>query len=258
MTDPMTVIAALSLPDSCRVNQRVPKKLLVENGAPTAADKRLINDGIEETHWLAVLKPATAGVPDYRDEVREYLEIAVLSLTLRPAAVTGAKTRRLAELVHRAIPYPVFLIMAHASTLNLSLAHKRWAQNEAGKMVLEGDVQDVTLGGEETTPALEIEFLEALALSRQPRATLYTLYQGWIDTVQALRAARRTGAFALAPTPEQATARQLALQDCQRLEAEIARLHVSAAKEKQLARQVALNLELKRAQAQLDAARGKL
>ncbi len=33
---------------SARVDQRVPKKLLVENGAPTAADKRSIKDGIEE------------------------------------------------------------------------------------------------------------------------------------------------------------------------------------------------------------------
>ena len=32
------LIAALELPSSCRVDQRIPKKLLVENGAPTAAD----------------------------------------------------------------------------------------------------------------------------------------------------------------------------------------------------------------------------
>ena len=48
-----TVIAALGLPAEARVDQRVPKKLLVENGAPTAADKRQINDGIEELLWLA-------------------------------------------------------------------------------------------------------------------------------------------------------------------------------------------------------------
>ena len=43
-----TLIEALELPASSRVNQRVPKKLLLENGAPTTDDKRLINDGIEE------------------------------------------------------------------------------------------------------------------------------------------------------------------------------------------------------------------
>src|SRR5580704_5496838 len=94
------LIEALDLPESCRVNQRVPKKLLLENGAPTSADKRIINDSIDELLWLAALKPTTIGVPEYRDEVREYVEIAVLRLTLR----NPAKATRLVELVHRAVP----------------------------------------------------------------------------------------------------------------------------------------------------------
>jgi uncharacterized protein DUF4391 len=113
------VIAALDLPPSTRVDQRVPKKLLVENGAPTAADKRHINDGIEDLHWMATLKPTTIGVPEYRDTVREYLEIAVLSLVFRPIAKGG----RLTELVHRAVPYPVVLIAEHQLKLSVSLAH---------------------------------------------------------------------------------------------------------------------------------------
>ncbi len=34
------VINALALPTDARVDQRVPKKLLLEQGAPTAADRR--------------------------------------------------------------------------------------------------------------------------------------------------------------------------------------------------------------------------
>ena len=97
------VITALDLPADARVERRVPKTLLVEHGAPTAADKRRINDGIERIQWVAALKPATVGVAAYRDEAREYLEIAVLRLILR----AGAKADRLAELLHRAVPYPV-------------------------------------------------------------------------------------------------------------------------------------------------------
>src|SRR5690554_6729337 len=138
-----TLIQALHLPESCRVDQRVPKKLLLEHGAPTAADKRLITDAIEEIQWLAALKPNTIGVPSYRDAQREYLEIAVLAVTLR-GTVKSARLARLAELVHRAVPYPVLLLM-EAQALTLSLAHKRWAQNEAGKVVLDGDAVLVSL-----------------------------------------------------------------------------------------------------------------
>ena len=40
------LLDALALPASCRVDQRVPKKMLVDNGAPTATDKRLLTDAI--------------------------------------------------------------------------------------------------------------------------------------------------------------------------------------------------------------------
>jgi hypothetical protein len=65
------VIAALALPSEARVDRRVPKKLLVEQGAPTSADKRQIQEGIEELNWVAALKPSNIGVPAYRDDVRE-------------------------------------------------------------------------------------------------------------------------------------------------------------------------------------------
>ncbi len=89
------VIAALAVPPDALIEQRVPKKLLLEQGAPTSGDKRQIQDGVEELMWVAALKPTNIGVPEYRDAVREYLEVAILSLTLRQKA----KAPRLVELV---------------------------------------------------------------------------------------------------------------------------------------------------------------
>jgi hypothetical protein len=247
------LIAALDLPPGARVDRRVPKTLLVEHGAPTAADKRRINEGIEEVQWVATLKPTTIGVPAFRDEVREYLEIAVLSVALR----AEAKTERLAELIHRAVPYPVFLLVVEGRRLTLSLAHKRWSHGEAGATVLDGEPLAATLTDSEPG-GLRSSFHEALSLARQPRADLYVLYQGWIETLLALLAARVTGLFAAAISPDQAATRRDALRECARLDTEIARLRSVAAKEKQVPRQVALNLELKRAEAARAAALARL
>ncbi len=266
-----TLIHALRLPESCRVDQRVPKKLLLENGAPTAADKRLITEAIEEIQWIAALKPNTIGVPDYRDTLREYLEIAVLAVTVR-GVVKPASHSRLAELVHRTVPYPVLLLLIEGQSLTLSLAHKRWAQNEADKVVLDGSLISVTVSASlsevnaadasHPDPAeaaqTESAFIQSLSVTRQPQATLHALYQGWVDCVQALLAARLTGSYQTPTTPEQAAARRQALADCERLEAEVSRLRAQAAKEKQMARQVELNLTLKRVQAELAAARRQL
>lgn len=243
------LIAALDLPPGARVDRRVPKKLLVEHGAPTAADRRRINEGIEEVQWVATLKPTTIGVPALRDAVREYLEIAVLSVAVQ----AEAKTERLSELLHRAVPYPVFLLVADGKRITLSLAHKRWSQGEAGAAVLDGEAAAATLTDSEPK-GLQSSFYEALSLSRQPRADLYLLYQGWTDTLLALLAARVTGHFLLPASPDQAATRREALRACARLDTEIARLRAAAAKEKQVPKQVALNLALKRAEAERAAA----
>ncbi len=247
------LISALDLPTSSRVDQRVPKKLVLENGATTAADKRIINDGIEELLWLAALKPTTVGVPEYRDDVREYLEIAVLRLTLR----TAAKATRIVELVHRAVPYPLLLLLEQSDRPGLSAAHKRWSQGEAGKTVLESDVVTAEWDAERDRERWPV-FCNALALGQQPRTTLYVLYQGWIDTLLALHTARTTGVFAVAGNAKHADARRHALQECARLDMEIEHLRAAAKKEKQIARQVELNLELKRVEAAWAAARTNL
>jgi hypothetical protein len=239
----MDVIAALSLPPDSKVDQRVPKKLLVENGAPTAADKRQINEGIEELMWLAVLKPTTIGVAEYRDAVREYLEIAVLSLSLRPAAKGG----RLMELVHRAIPYPVLLLSQQPEVITLSLAHKRWSQGEAGKVVLDDAVISCQLVQHSTASA----FLQSLSLAAQPRAHLMALYQGWIDCLRAFQAARVIGRFVMPADSQAASARREALLEHERLTRQIALLRAQAERESQVNRRVDLNLEIKRLHAEL-------
>jgi len=261
-------IAALCIPDSARVDQRIPKKLLLENGAPTTTDKSLLKDAIEEIQWLGALKPNTIGVPEYRDATREYLEIALLSVTLR-GNIKPARKSRLSELVHRAVPYPVLLLMIDGQVLTISVAHKRWAQNEVDKVVLDGSVVNVSLAEDEakdsyaSDPMLTAEvngtFVQSMGVTHLPQTSLYALYQGWIDRLQALQAARLTGSSYQAPlTREQAQVRQQALIDCEQLEAEINRLRLKAAKEKQLARQVELNLALKRVRAELAVARQNL
>jgi hypothetical protein len=253
-----TLLQALVLPEDSRVGQRVPKKLLLEQGAPTAADKRLINEGIEEIQWLAALKPNSIGVAPYQDDQREYLEIAVLSLTLRGLADKPAKALRLAERLHRAVPYPVFLLTQNGPELQLTLVHKRSAQNEAGKVVLDGRLTVADLPPHGLAAGSLADFYSSLSLEQQPQNHLKAIYQGWLDRIDALNAAGLTGSFTAPVSPEQAVARRQALQDCEHLEAEINRLHSQAEKEKQLARQVELNLELKRVQAQLSSARGSL
>ena len=255
------LISALCLPAEATVGQRVPKKMLAENltsrGMATSADRKLLQEQIDEVTWVAALKPSNAGIPVYQDEVRSYLELAVLSVRLRegsqiapiPAKVSPS-VARLAELVHRAIPYPVLLVLDDNARLYLSLVHIRWAQKEADKAVLDGDlIQGVFVhNGSPAASVMDADtvnaFINAMDLSKQPRTDLLTLYQGWMDTLSAWQAATVTGRFECV-SPQQATARRAALRRCHELDAQISSLRAAASKEKQMARQVAANLEIK-------------
>jgi hypothetical protein len=162
------IVSALDIPADARVDARVPKKLLVEQGAPTAADKRAIQDGVEELQWLAALKPKTIAIPAFADEVHDYSEIAVIAAIFRGAA----RASRLTELIHRAIPYPVLLITAGAGGLAVSVAPKRAAQNEGGKTVVERVVAVSDLNPQEPQN-MDCAFLDTLALKNQPRETYW-------------------------------------------------------------------------------------
>lgn len=240
------LVTALGLPASSRLNKRVPKSLLVENGAPTPADRRHVNESVESLVWAAVLKPGIVGVPAFRDDIREYLEIVVLHLTLRPG--TGAAAARLTELVHRAVPYPVILSVDNSEGITISAAHKRWSQGEAGKPVLDGEVMTVSWGPE----------CGVLALSGLSHASMYTLYDGWLDAIAAIRASRITGDLRVAGSAEQSADRRVALGEWEQVEREIAQVRNAARRETQMARQVELNMKLKTLEAQQAAVRARL
>lgn len=240
------LLAALALPADALVEQRVPKKLLLEQGAPTAADKRRIQNGIGEVIWFAALKPTNIGVPAYRDEVREYLEIDVIAADLRDSA----EGSRLTELIHRAIPYPVVLVVAQGEGVSLSVAHKRWSQGEAGAVVVE-EMRATTVFRPDKPSECEVAFLDSLAVSGLQARDLFTLYQGWFDRVMALDASVITGTFALPESVEHAAARRDALAAYDRLTREIAILRAQAQKDTQMNRRVELNLAIKRLEAEL-------
>lgn len=247
------VLDALALPANAKVEQRIPKKLLVEQGAPTATDKRQIQDGIEELQWIAALKPTNIAVPAFRDAEREYLEVAVLTAFFRQ----NAKVARLTELIHRAVPYPVLLVSSYrdggADIITVSAAHKRFAQNEAGKFVVDEILTTVPMALNEVPPPATQAFLGSLALSRLPTRDLFQLYQGWMNGIVGLAAANITGHFSLPESPEQTNRMRESVAQHSQIFNELAALRTQAVKEKQMNRLVELNTKIKRLKLQLTA-----
>jgi hypothetical protein len=245
------VIEALGLPSASRVDQRIPKKLLIDNGAPTPSDKRTINEAIEDVRWLAALRPGSLGIAAYKDDVREYLEIAVLEVSCRQ----GASVEKLAQLIHRAIPYPILLIQSQAMGTVLSLSHLRWSQAESGKTVLDGGVlmAELTKLGD-----LELNFIDSLQVGRNTKGNLFEFYQSWIDRIEAYAASAVTGVYETAIDSGRSAIRREALADYERITREIAQLRQLASRERQVSRRVEANLKLKQLESLLAQASAKM
>lgn len=263
------VLAAIGVPSEARVDQRIPKKMLLEQataqGLVTATDKRQVRDSLEELRWLATLKPANCAIAAFKDSAHEYLEIAILALATRPTA----KSSRLAQLVHRAIPYPVFLILETrdgetSDGLSISLAHKRLSLAEGDKTVLvEARTASLSQSGPpDGRPSPHVPaLLASLALkyaSRSPGVvpegqtfpTMFSVYQFWLDCLAAGQAAAFTGSFDLPESAETAADQRIALDNLARLDREEAMIRAKLRGQKQLSRRVELNSALKRIQGQ--------
>jgi hypothetical protein len=243
------VLEALNLPAEARIDHRVTKKLLMERSRGSAPQRRSLQEGIEELLWVASLKPNTIGLAAYRDDLREYLEIAILSLRVRP----NAKSGRISELIHRSIPYPVSLIMEEPERVGLSLAHKRWSEAEHGETIAEEFHQ--TMLSSENSPATEFFLrsldLAAVLISGAGIADMRALYQAWIDRVTAHNASSIAGTYTVPTTPEDGITLRNALQTYAVLDREIAALRSQAHKEVQLGRRVDLNLAIRRIEAEM-------
>lgn len=241
------LLNSLELPAAACVGKRVPKKMIVEFFG-SLGDKRAARVGLDEFHWLASLKPANIGVAEYVSADREYREVAVLSVRLK----VGGNARRLAEAIHRAVPYPVLLFMTQAGSegaagangVIVSAAHKRTVR-KGGKRVAVEEVVRVEISAAGTTDVPETAFLASLSLPQLPRNDIFGLYQGWLDRLVALQIARIGGSFALPRDAEETERRQRVLAERAGRERELKRLRAAARRERQLSRRAELNRRIR-------------
>lgn len=92
-----------------------------------ATDKKACREDIDTITWQYTLKPSTIPIPAYEDDSRQYLEVALLQVSLQ----TPHRIGRIAEIIQRAIPYPLVVIFSLESKCALSVAHKAPEQREA-------------------------------------------------------------------------------------------------------------------------------
>jgi len=234
--------AKIAFPESAFLGARIPKKQFLDNDSISGNDKKLLKDNVKNFSWEFTLKPSTSGVLPYSDGEREYLEIAVIATELS----APKNHKRIAEIVHRVIPYPLLLIFwFDTENFALSIAPKRFSLAEKGAFVSESILTTAWLDLS-CLKDYESDFVDALAWREQSLLNFKTLYDSWLDRFVSYNCAEITGTFKILNGEE----RQKNLARCRDIEIRISEYRHEL-KKSAFSRQVELNTQIKKLEHEL-------
>ena len=242
-----TLYAKMAIPESCRLGKRVYKKLFHENAKLSATDKKALQDDVDAIIWQYAFKPTTIPIQPYEDDQREYHEVALLQVNLKQ---TG-RVKRLAEIIHRAIPYPLIVVFVFEKSCLISLAYKRFSQAEKEAIVAENFQSTGWLDLANPTEP-QIAFLESLNISTLPHTHFFAFYKSAMNRVIALACAEHTGLFTL-EIPQGLTVDDQVnkLKQIEKLQQEQSEVQVKLRKEKHMGTQVQLNSQFRQIREQI-------
>jgi hypothetical protein len=249
----------LAVPKACEINKPLFKKMFLDandgkKAILDATDKKALKDDVEKIRWLYTLKPSTINIAPYKDQEREYPEIAILHVELSSAASNKSTYKRIAHFINRAIPYPLLLLFTcdidGIQKLSLVLADKRINQADKEKWVIEDSIHTHWISLTSVSSA-EFGFFENLKISKLPFTNFFACYQALIERVVAVKCAEHSGVFSIekASDPSQkasSTARLDRLRELEKLESQRSEVSNKVKKEKQMGKQVELNTRIKK------------
>ena len=178
----------MHIPKSCEVGTTIPKKQLYANMNVSRADQTLITGNVAKMIWQYSFKPSTIAIKQYKDEIREYPEIEIIEVQLNS---TSENVRRIAELIMRAISYPILLVFAAGNQIQLWTAHQRTNLADASKNTVEEFVATNWIDLDLIQPKEE-KFLKQLDVKKLSFVDFYKFYAGLVDQIIVYKASLLT------------------------------------------------------------------
>lgn len=237
-----TFYDCMSIPEKCLLNKPLFKKLFQEHADLDITDKKALKDDIDKIRWVYTLKPSTLNIEPYRDDVREYDEIAIIQIDVTSAT----RAQRIAAFVNKAIPYPIVLVFSFADTIAISVADKRINQADKSKWVVEDAWMTEWFNPDAPNEAQQ-KFMQDLTVKSLSFVNFYAFYTDIKNRVIALNSATRSGSYQIV-SAEKTKDRRESLTKITELEREITELRSALKKETQFNKKLELNVSVKERQ----------
>ena len=222
-----------NLPENCCVDQRIGKALFAENGPLTPADRKTFRNEIEEIYCTVSLDD-NHGVMlnSYTDTEHDFSCLAQIDVALKKPG----KAARIAELCHRAMPYPLIVILHDGDKRWFSMAEKRFSRDGKEQVVLEQQTDTGWIGNHFLQA-----FSEAADFGKFKKNSYLDLYRHYAELLDVLKTAEVTGIFEQSSvSPEE---RRRLLEELHQLQTQLAELKSKAKKEHEISRLVEINMQ---------------
>lgn len=213
----------IDLPGSTVFNRRIPKQKFYENLSVTAELKRVFVEQINVIYWRNKIAPSTVNIA----AGETVAEIEVIEIRLNQPDLD----KRVLQLIDREIPYHILFLLMYKEQVQAWIGYKE--QSQGGTAAFKPGTYYNT----------EWQAMDELSL-RLDGLNMDAVYEGFIRQIAGERLEDKSGGDL-----KDAVARD---ERRQKLQKEITALKKKVRGEKQFNRQVELNGELKRLQAELE------
>lgn len=180
----------LNISKSCKVDRFIPKKMFHENVDLSSSDKKIFTDQIDKIVWQYSLKAETTNIKPFKDEVREYTEIEVISVKLSQES----KIKRIADIVMRNIPYPMLLVFSYDNKILLYTAHQRQNLSDSSKITLDEFISTDWIDMQNPSEH-DQKFFESLDFKTFSHSNFYKMYSDLTDKISICNASKLTNNY---------------------------------------------------------------
>jgi len=231
-----------NIPDSCEVNNTIFKKMFYDNASMNKIDKEIFQKDINKIVWLYSFKEETINIRSYKDEVREYEEVAVIKVVL----LNDTKIKRISEIIQSTIPYPLILLFQYGDKVLFNVAHKRINKADENKNIVEENIYTewvnlLRLSGREE------QFIGSMNINGFSFSHFYRFYSDVVDRMNIFNASKYHSDFGTLKVIGAVKVKAIA-DEIEKLDVKMLKLRSNIKHEVHFNKKIEMNIEMKKSE----------
>jgi len=226
----------------------MPKKAFTDNPEfeLKKEEKAILKEEIDNIYFEYSLKPLILNISKYEDDNVRYEEIEIFKIKIN----NENKYNKVCEFIQKYIQYPMLIIIEHNNTIKINAAIKKINKVDNSKLVIDEMIYTDWINKDAVTEK-EIDFLKSLSISKFNTNNLFTVYEGYINSIKSFIVAKYKDEFEVKSIDKVSKDIEI-LDKITKLENEVIGLRNNIKKETNIGSKVELNVKIKKIEKEIE------